>query len=132
MRHTLILFTALITPLASPSFAQITPNANPTRIDKIIAQGVLHVCTTGDYKPYSYYGSDGKFEGFDIDMMQLLATSLGVKTKFIKTSWSIFQFSEKAYMLPRGDVVFQKYVNQWLHLMRENGELQKIADSWVQ
>ena len=27
-----------------------------------------------------------------------------------------FQFGEKAYLLPRGDVVFQQYVDQWLHL----------------
>ena len=50
-----------------------------SRLDDVIARGVLRVCTTGDYKPYSYYRADGKFEGIDIDMADSLARSLGVK-----------------------------------------------------
>lgn len=42
-----------------------------------------------------------------------------------------FQFGEKAYMVPRGDVVFQQYVDQWLHLARETGELRAISDKWL-
>jgi cyclohexadienyl dehydratase len=42
-----------------------------------------------------------------------------------------FQFAEKAYLLPRGDVVFQQYVDQWLHLSRSTGEFQSIFDSWL-
>ena len=39
-----------------------------------------------------------------------------------------FQFGEKAYLLPRGDVVFQQYVDQWLHLARSTGDFQAIVD----
>ncbi|WP_213780053.1 transporter substrate-binding domain-containing protein [Caballeronia sp. dw_276] len=42
-----------------------------------------------------------------------------------------FQFAEKAYLLPRGDVVFQQYVDQWLHLSRSTGEYQSIFDKWL-
>ena len=42
-----------------------------------------------------------------------------------------FQFGEKAYLLPRGDVVFQQYVDQWLHLSRSTGEFQSITDKWL-
>lgn len=226
----------------------------------MLARGVLRVCTTGDYKPYSYYRADGKFEGIDIDMADSLARSLGVKADYVKTSWpsltadfvakcdiavggvsttlerqkrafftqpymtdgktpiarcadagkyqtvaqidrpetrvivnpggtnerfakqhfthanvtvypdnvtifkqildgradvmvtdasetllqqklnpglcSIhpdkpFQFGEKAYMVPRGDVVFQQYADQWLHLSLSNGEFQSISDKWL-
>jgi cyclohexadienyl dehydratase len=46
------------------------------------------VCTAGDYKPYTYLNKDtGKFEGIDIDLMQLLGQSLGVEVQFFKTSW---------------------------------------------
>ncbi|WP_175836104.1 transporter substrate-binding domain-containing protein [Burkholderia anthina] len=238
------------------SAAAAAPAAS-SRLDDVIARGTLRVCTTGDYKPYSYYRTDGRFEGIDIDMAESLAKSLGVKADFVKTSWSNltndfvakcdiavggvsttlerqkrafftqpyvvdgktpiarcadadkyqtvaqidrpetrvivnpggtnerfakqffphanltvypdnvtifkqilagkadvmvtdasetllqqklnpglcsvhpdkpFQFGEKAYMVPRGDVVFQQYVDQWLHLALSTGEYQAISD----
>lgn len=42
-----------------------------------------------------------------------------------------FQFGEKAYLLPRGDVTFQQYVDQWLHLARLSGEFQAVYDKWL-
>jgi cyclohexadienyl dehydratase len=42
-----------------------------------------------------------------------------------------FQYGEKAYMLPQGDVTFQQYVDQWLHLARATGEFQSISDKWL-
>ncbi|WP_232664506.1 transporter substrate-binding domain-containing protein [Pseudonocardia sp. TRM90224] len=38
-----------------------------------------------------------------------------------------FTFSEKAYLLPRGDVVLQEWVNQWLHLARNDGTYTRFA-----
>lgn len=242
--------------LVQPALAQ---NA-PSRLDEVIARGTLRICTTGDYKPYSFYRPDGTFEGIDIDMSASLAKSLGVKTAFVKTTWSnlmtdflakcdvavggvstllerqkhafftdayqvdgktpivrcadvgkyqtlaqidqpttrvivnpggtnerfarqflphanlsvypdnvtVFkqilegkvdvmvtdasetmlqqklnpglcsvhpdkplQYGEKAWMVPRGDVVFQQYVNQWLHLLQASGDYQAISDKWL-
>ncbi|RQH06089.1 transporter substrate-binding domain-containing protein [Paraburkholderia dinghuensis] len=241
-----------------PAFAQST--ATPSRLDEVIARGTLRVCTTGDYKPYSFHRADDTFEGIDIDMSASLAKSLGVKTEFVKTTWSSlmtdflakcdiavggvstllerqkraffteayqvdgktpivrcadvakyqtltqidqpttrvivnpggtnerfarqflthanltvypdnvtvfkqilegkadvmvtdasetllqqklnpglcsvhpdkpFQYGEKAWMVPRGDVVFQQYVNQWLHLLQASGDYQSISDKWL-
>ena len=42
-----------------------------------------------------------------------------------------FQYGEKAFMLPSGDVVWQQYVDQWLHLARADGEYQAIFDKWL-
>jgi cyclohexadienyl dehydratase len=42
-----------------------------------------------------------------------------------------FQYGEKAYLLPRGDTVFQQYVDQWLHLYQASGELQAVMDKWL-
>ncbi len=231
-----------------------------SHLDTIMTRGTLRVCTTGDYKPYSFLKPDGTFEGIDIDMADSLAKSLGVKSEFVKTTWpnlmkdfiakcdvavggvsttlerqkhvfftepymvdgktpiarcadadkyqtlaqidqsstrvivnpggtnerfakqyfshaavtvypdnvtifkqilagkadvmvtdasetllqqklnpglcSIhpdkpFQYGEKAYMVPRGDLVFQQYVDQWLHLARATGEFQAISDKWL-
>src|SRR6516164_3452123 len=41
-----------------------------------------------------------------------------------------FDFSEKAYLLPR-DVVFKAYVDQWLHLAIASGAFDKSLDSWL-
>jgi cyclohexadienyl dehydratase len=42
-----------------------------------------------------------------------------------------FQYGEKTWLLPRGEVVFQQYVDQWLHLARATGEYQAISDKWL-
>ncbi|SAK43832.1 prephenate dehydratase [Caballeronia temeraria] len=236
------------------------PVAAPSHLDDILARHTLRVCTTGDYKPYSFLRTDGQFEGIDIDLADSLAKSLGAKAEYVKTSWSNlmndfiakcdiavggvsttlerqkrafftapymedgktpivrcddvdkyqtvaqidqpnvrtivnpggtnerfakqffphsqlieypdnvtifkqildgkadvmvtdasetllqqklnpglcsvhpdkpFQFGEKAYLLPRGDVPFQQYVDQWLHLARSSGEFQAVYDKWL-
>ncbi|SMB52581.1 Cyclohexadienyl dehydratase (Includes: Prephenate dehydratase; Arogenate dehydratase) [Serratia proteamaculans] len=58
-----------------------------SHLDKVIQQGTLEVCTTGDYKPYTFLKEDGSYEGIDIDMAESLAKSLGAKVKWVKTSW---------------------------------------------
>jgi len=235
-------------------------SAAPSRLEQIISRGTLRVCTTGDYKPYSFQRPDGGFEGIDIDLSEALAKSLKVKVEYVKTSWpklmddftsqcdigvggistslerqkraffsmpymidgkspiarcadakrytsvaaidqagvkvivnpggtnekfarqflthanltvypdnvtifkqilngqadvmvtdtsetllqqklnpglcsvhldQPFQYGEKAYLLPRGDVVFQQYVDQWLHLFQAGGEFQTVIDQWL-
>jgi cyclohexadienyl dehydratase len=259
----LVLLGALAGSLGniSATVAQTSPSAPaPSRLDEIATRGTLRACTTGDYKPYSFYRADGQFEGIDIDMTESLAKSLGVQVEYVKTSWSNlmndfvakcdigmggvsptlerqkrafftqaymvdgktpivrcddvdkyqtvaqidqpstrvivnpggtnerfakqyfphanltvypdnvtvfrqilagkadvmvtdasetllqqklnpglcsvhpdkpFQYGEKAWLLPRGDIVFQEYVDQWLHLARATGEYQAISDKWL-
>ncbi|MFI6029750.1 transporter substrate-binding domain-containing protein [Amycolatopsis magusensis] len=42
-----------------------------------------------------------------------------------------FTFAEKAYLLPRGDVVFQEWVDQWLNLARHDGTYDRFAAAWI-
>jgi cyclohexadienyl dehydratase len=240
-------------PAANAAPAAAAPA--PSRLDDVLARHTLRVCTTGDYKPYSFLKPDGQFEG-----IESLAKSLGAKAEYVKTSWSNlmndfiakcdiavggvsttlerqkrafftepymvdgktpivrcddvdkyqtveqidqpnvrtivnpggtnerfakqyfthsqlieypdnvtifkqildghadvmvtdasetllqqklnpglcpvhpdkpFQFGEKAYLVPRGDVPFQQYVDQWLHLARSTGEYQAVVDKWL-
>jgi len=61
---------------------------SPSKLDAIIAAGVLRVGTTGDYKPFSYQAPGSEtFEGLDIDLANDLAKTLGVKLELVKTSW---------------------------------------------
>lgn len=59
----------------------------PTHLDTVIQQGQLRVCTTGDYKPYTYKAEDGEYSGIDISMARSLAASLGVKVEWVQTTW---------------------------------------------
>ncbi|MGH3685654.1 MAG: hypothetical protein ACRDRU_10560 [Pseudonocardiaceae bacterium] len=40
-------------------------------------------------------------------------------------------YSQKAYLLPLGDTVFQHYVNQWLNLARHDGTYARITKPWL-
>lgn len=58
-----------------------------SRLDSVLSSKVLKVCTTGDYKPYSFLRPDGQYEGLDISMAKALAASLGAKVEWVATSW---------------------------------------------
>lgn len=46
------------------------------------------VGTTGDFKPMSYYDTaKGIYQGFDAEASKLLAESLGVEVRYVKTTW---------------------------------------------
>ncbi|UCZ86878.1 transporter substrate-binding domain-containing protein [Pseudomonas sp. L5B5] len=71
--------------LAVPALGQAQ---EPTsRLDQVIERGHLTVCTTGDYKPYSYLRDDGHYEGIDISLAESLAQSLGIRVKWVNTTW---------------------------------------------
>ncbi|MGC5700121.1 transporter substrate-binding domain-containing protein [Pseudomonas sp. NFXW11] len=79
----LLLCTLLGLSAPATSFAQ-----EPTsHLDRVLERGLLRVCTTGDYKPYSYLRDDGRYEGIDISLVESLAQSLGVRVKWIDTTW---------------------------------------------
>jgi cyclohexadienyl dehydratase len=42
-----------------------------------------------------------------------------------------FDVVEKAFLVPRGDVAFQQYVDQFLHLWKENGDYRAVVDKWM-
>jgi cyclohexadienyl dehydratase len=61
--------------------------AEPSHLDSVMQQGQLRVCTTGDYKPYTFKAEDGEYSGIDIAMARSLAESLGVKVEWVPTTW---------------------------------------------
>jgi cyclohexadienyl dehydratase len=56
------------------------------RLDRILQEKVLRVGTPGDYRPFSML-VDGKYEGHDIDVTELIAKELGVQVEYVPTSW---------------------------------------------
>ncbi|WP_072806891.1 ABC transporter permease subunit [Rhodococcoides yunnanense] len=60
-------------------------------IDQIKEDGVLVVGTEGTYSPFSYQGSDGQLTGYDIDVVDAVASELGVRVEYVQTPFdSIF------------------------------------------
>ena len=41
------------------------------------------------------------------------------------------QYGEMAWLLPRDDVAFKSYVDQWLHLSLAGGDFQRVMDRWL-
>ena len=56
------------------------------KVEEIMKKGVIRVGTTGDYKPFTYLNGD-KYEGYDIEIANLIAKELGVKIEFVPTTW---------------------------------------------
>jgi cyclohexadienyl dehydratase len=57
------------------------------RLNRVLEEKVLRVGTPGDYRPFSML-TDGKYEGHDIDVAELIAKELGVKVEYVQTTWS--------------------------------------------
>lgn len=59
-----------------------------SRLDQVRRTKVLKVCTTGDYRPFTYVDPKSKKRtGIDVDMAKSLAASLGAKIEWVPTSW---------------------------------------------
>ena len=57
-------------------------------LDAIRKRGVLKVGTAGDYQPMSYMDPEtSTYVGFDAELAEDLAASLGVEIEYVKTSW---------------------------------------------
>ncbi|QRX96587.1 transporter substrate-binding domain-containing protein [Streptomyces noursei] len=60
-----------------------------TLLDAVPRRGVLRVCTTGDYRPFSYRDpATGNYRGVDIDMARDLAKSLDATPRYVPTTWA--------------------------------------------
>lgn len=78
----------LLSSLSLASAQNATP-APASTLDRVISSKVLRVCTTGDYKPFSFLNPDTQaFEGIDIDLAGSLASSLGAKAEFVPSKWA--------------------------------------------
>ncbi len=60
-----------------------------TRLDDILARGVLRVGLTGDYRPFALLDkTTGQYSGIDVDLANNLAQALGVKLEIVPTKWA--------------------------------------------
>ncbi|MFB7634262.1 transporter substrate-binding domain-containing protein [Streptomyces sp. NPDC056149] len=73
---------------ATAAGAQRDRQRPATLLDAVPRRGVLRVCTTGDYRPFSYRDpATGRYRGVDIDMARDLAKSLDATARYTPTTW---------------------------------------------
>lgn len=70
----------------APAFAASSDRTDT--LSQVVDSHELRVCSPGDYKPFSFVNNEGKFEGLDIELVGLLASSLQADVVMVKTSWS--------------------------------------------
>jgi cyclohexadienyl dehydratase len=68
------------------ALAAVSYTAQADRLDDIKEKGVLTIGTTGDYKPFTYFDGTA-YSGYDIDVAEYFAEQLGVKVRFVNTTW---------------------------------------------
>ncbi len=84
----MIRFILLALILVLPALPAAAQSAQPDRLQKILAAGVLRVGTTMDTPVFSMRdGATGKLEGFDMDALETLAPALGVKIDYVKMTF---------------------------------------------
>jgi len=80
------IFILILAALLIFSFTAIAPAG--TTLDSILKKGELIVGTTGTQPPLNATNKAGEVIGFDADIAQLIAMSMGVKIKFSKMPFS--------------------------------------------
>jgi len=78
-------FYSLVLLSVLPGLAKAEPASS--RLERVLQKGSLNVCTTGDYKPYTFLKENGEYEGIDIAMAESLAASLDVKVNWVPVTW---------------------------------------------
>lgn len=74
---------------AAPRGGTPVAGKKTSALDTVPRRGVLRVCTTGDYRPFSHLDpTTGAYRGVDISMAQELAKSLDAKPRYVATTWA--------------------------------------------
>lgn len=63
----------------------VSAHAGP-RLDRIQESKTLRVGTPGDYRPFAMKTDQG-YEGHDIDVIEAMATELGLTIEYVPTTW---------------------------------------------
>ena len=92
MAEKILLFLLVLSLACGCAFSAVTEDAaGPSSrgiIAEIRARGVLRVGTTGDYMPMSFLDPETHtYVGFDAELAERLAASLGVRIEYVPTTW---------------------------------------------
>jgi cyclohexadienyl dehydratase len=81
--------SALIVTLAlSSGCTSTTTTPSTADLPQILQRGAVRVCSTGDYRPFTYRDPQGNWSGLDIDMAHDMAARLGLRLDMVATNWA--------------------------------------------
>jgi cyclohexadienyl dehydratase len=75
---------------ASPPAPAPKPAAPESSLTRIHRDGKVRVCSTGDYRPFTFRDDKGQWSGLDIEMAHDLASRLGATPEIVGTTWGTF------------------------------------------
>lgn len=98
------LFVLVLGSCQSPSPSAGSGAAEPaavgaSRLQQIIASGTLRVGLSGDQPPFNLTARDGRIVGFEVDIVEALATAMGLDVQLVKKP-----FEELLPALERGEL----------------------------
>jgi cyclohexadienyl dehydratase len=85
---------AVIAVLVLVAGCDSTTTAPPTGMQaagglkQLLQRGSVRVCSTGDYRPFTYRDAQGNWSGLDIEMAHDMAARLGVQLDLVPTTWA--------------------------------------------
>jgi len=84
----LIAALALLTAgcTSSPAGAGGAPSDANSHLNKVLKSKTIRIAVQSEAAPWGVLQSNGKYEGFDIDLAKALGKSLGAKVKFVSTT----------------------------------------------
>jgi cyclohexadienyl dehydratase len=65
-----------------------TPSQPAAGLSEVLQSGAVRVCSTGDYRPFTYRDPQGNWSGLDIEMAHDMAARLGVRLDVVATTWA--------------------------------------------
>lgn len=88
--------------------ASVAPAAENSRLGQVLRDRKIQVCTTGDYRPYTYKDpKTGQWSGIDVDMARSLGKSLGAEVEFVQTSWAdVVADMDRSYDIAVGGISY--------------------------
>ncbi|WP_156772349.1 transporter substrate-binding domain-containing protein [Mycobacterium sp. 1245805.9] len=84
----LVAMLVLTTGCGSTTTTSSTDTPASVGLPQILQRGTVRVCSTGDYRPFTYRDPQGIWSGLDIDMAIDMATRLGVRLDIVPTTWA--------------------------------------------
>ncbi|MBP1816503.1 transporter substrate-binding domain-containing protein [Mycobacterium sp. OAE908] len=70
------------------SSAPLTTMQTAGGLPGIAQRGAVRVCSTGDYRPFTYRDPQGNWSGLDVEMAHDMAARLGVRLDVVQTTWA--------------------------------------------
>ena len=80
-----VLLTVLVCVLTA--LAAVSSVHAADLLEQIREKGYMTVAMEGTYAPWTYHDEDDKLTGFDYDVANELADSLGVEAQFVEGPW---------------------------------------------